>query len=417
MRDKISRLTLIFICALLNVSCMAQYEEYPILFKCSKKMDNAYGVCTHINRIGPRYEFDTREDELKMIESVGATWIRTDWDWPTMMVNGSDSLRYTHFDAIVSSAKLHQPRFLGIITLQSRFQMNELDKWLQYVENSSCHFKNRVNDWEVINEADLISHWVPGIYAKEYVELLKSGSNAIKSGNKKARVIFSGIANTDTKFVDSVFSEGVSTFFDIMTVHRYNQKTFEPELLLDYYVQLSEKLKKYDVDKPVWLTECGTSSVEGWATEETQARRLPRIFLISFACGIDKVFWYKSRAREINPTDYEDYFGLWHNNYIPKPAFYAYQTLTKMCPDRSVRPILRRCGNVYFAHWKRPDGKTTYALWTSRERINVDLKLKGNYACYDFYGNKVSLTRQEIKVSPSILYFVGEKKFELGIVD
>ena len=396
---------------------MAQYEEYPILFKCSKKMDNAYGVCTHINRIGPRYEFDTREDELKMIESVGATWIRTDWDWPTMMVNGSDSLRYNYFDAIVSSAKLHQPRFLGIITLQSKFQMNELDKWLQYVENSSCHFKNRVNDWEVINEADLISHWVPGIYAKEYVELLKSGSNAIKSGNKKARVIFSGIANTDTKFVDSVFSEGVSTFFDIMTVHRYNQKTFEPELLLDYYVQLSEKLKKYDVDKPVWLTECGTSSVEGWATEETQARRLPRIFLISFAFGIDKVFWYKSRAREINPTDYEDYFGLWHNNYIPKPAFYAYQTLTKMCPDRSVRPILRRYGNVYFAHWKRPDGKTTYALWTSRERINVDLKLKGNYACYDIYGNKVSLTRQEIEVSPSILYFVGEKKFELGIVD
>ena len=88
-----------------------------------------------------------------------------------------------------------------------------------------------------------------------------------------------------------------------------------------------------------------------------------------------------------------------------------------MCPDKSVRPILRRQGNVYVAQWKRPDGKKTYALWTSRERVDVDLILKGNYACYDIYGNKVSLTRQNIEVSPSILYFVGEKKFELGIVD
>lgn len=417
MRDRINRLFLIFICALLNVSCMAQYEEYPALFKCSKKLNGAYGICSHINRLGPRYEFDTRELELSMIDSVGASWIRTDWDWTSLMMDTTDNLKYNHFDTLMSSVQLHHRKVFGIITLRNKFQMNDLNKWSYYVEQTSTHYRNIVDDWEVINEADLITYWHPGIYAKEYVELLKSGSNAIRKGNKKARVLFSGIANTDTKFIDSVFSAGVSNCFDIMNVHRYSPKTIEPEIFLSYFLQLSEKLTRYGIDKPVWLTECGTTSAKGWATEETQANRLPRIFLISFACGIDKVFWYKSRSRELNPKDKEDFFGLWHKDYSPKPAFYAYQTLTKMCPDKSVRPILRRYGNVYIAHWKRPDGKKTYALWTSRERVDVDLILKGNYACYDIYGNKVSLTRHNIEVSPSILYFVGEKKFELGIVD
>ena len=47
-------------------------------------------------------------------------------------------------------------------------------------------------------------------------------------------------------------------------------------------------------------------------------------------------------------------------------------------------------------------------LFGLQEKVNVDLKLKGNYACYDIYGNKESLIRQDIEVSPSILYFVGE---------
>ena len=82
-------------------SCGADNEEYKPLFKCSKRLDNPYGICSHISRKGSRYEFDTREDELKMIDSVGISWIRTDWDWPSMMLQGTDSLRYNHFDSLM----------------------------------------------------------------------------------------------------------------------------------------------------------------------------------------------------------------------------------------------------------------------------------------------------------------------------
>ncbi len=85
-----------------------------------------------------------------------------------------------------------------------------------------------------------------------------------------------------------------------MNVQRYNNKSSEPEELLEYFQRLHDKLEIYGVKKPVWLTECGCFTAEGRTSEEVQANRLPRIFLISYAYGIDKVFWYKSRSREID---------------------------------------------------------------------------------------------------------------------
>ena len=394
-------------------SCCADNEEYKPLFKCSKRLDNPYGICSHISRKGSRYEFDTREDELKMIDSVGISWIRTDWDWPSMMLQGTDSLRYNHFDSLMSSVHAYRKNVLGIITLRKNFKMTELDKWIRYVEHTSHHY-SQVPCWEIINEVDIINHWLPGIYAKDYVKLLKVGSAVIKRDNKNTKVAFSGIANTDTKFIDSVFSAGVSSYFDIMNVHRYSPKTVEPEVLLDYFTHLSQKLIKYSLKKNVWLTECGTSSVVG-ATEQSQANRLPRIFIISFACGIDKVFWYKSRSREQNPKDKEDFFGLWHKDYTPKPAYYAYKTLTMMCPDKSTRPSLKRKGNVFMSQWKRPDGKKVYALWTSEKDEIIKLNYSGTFTCYDINGKEIKINGQSVEITPSVKYLVGGKKFKLNI--
>lgn len=386
------------------------------MFQCSKMLIEPYGICTHINRKGVSWEYDTRVRDLRMMKSTGSFFYRTDWDLPGMIKRGSNGLDFSHFDSMVVTADSQELKALAIITANNNFLISDMDIWCGQLKQQVSHFR-KVKYWEMLNEVDICRQWLPNVYAKEYVEMLRHGYKAVKSGNQKAQVLFSGLSWIGGNFLDSILMAGVNDSFDIMNVHRYNHKEDEPECLIDYFRLLDKKMTKYDIRKPVWMTECGCTTAEGWATEETQANRLPRVFLISFACGIDKVFWYKSRARELNAADEEDFFGLWHKDYSPKPAFYAYQTLTKMCPNKSERPVLRRQGDIYIARWRRPDGKQTYALWTSREKVNVDLKLKGNYACYDIYGEKFSLTRQDIEASPSILYFVGEKKFELGIVD
>lgn len=414
MKQVIIRIGILLIYAMLNVSCMAQHEEFAPLFKCTKKLNNSYGVCTHINVSGDRWEYDTRGQDVAMIKSTGATMLRTDFFWLNMTRNSYSTMSYKLYDSMLKTVDSLQMGTLGIITLHDGYVMSEKEKWNHYLTHTVEHYR-QMEYWEILNEVDMSSHWGLEVSALDYAVLLKSGYNAVKKVSKRKKVLFSGLANTDSEFLDSVFSAGVNNYFDIMNAHRYNHKKDEPESLLDYYKRLNKKLDKYLVNKPLWLTECGCSTAEGWITEETQAIRLPRIFLISFACGVDKVFWYKSRSREMNPADPEDYFGLWHKDYTPKPAYYAYQTLTKMCPNKSVRPLLRKQGDVYIALWNRPDGKRIYALWTSKDKETVSLLAKGKYECFDINGMAISVSGNQIDASPSILYFMGDRTFEMTL--
>ena len=357
-------------------ACASEYETYSSLFICSKKLNNPYGICTHINRTGNRWEYDTRDKDLTMIDSVGASWIRTDFDWtPYLQKDMKGAFSYRHHDEMMESVKKLGKSMFGLLVPPRK--KTQYDDWKIYIANVVDRYKDQVKYWEVINEADIrfknpIWSWFK---ATDYVELLKSGSQTIRKHDKKAKVLFSGIANTDRNFVDSVFSSGV--------------KNSEPEDLLDYYVRLDEKLNKYGIKKPVWLTECGTSTAKGWATEETQAMRLPRIYLISFACGMDKVFYYKSRSCELDTFEIEDHYGFLHKDYTPKPAFYTYQTLTKMCPNKSTRPKLERHGNVYIASWKRPDKKKAWALWTSKKDETINLDINGKYKVFNDRGEEI----------------------------
>lgn len=392
---------LIFVITFLLSGCMAK-EQYHVLFKSSNRLVEPYGICTHINRVGPEWEFDSREKDLSLIQSVGATFIRTDFDWGYCQSDKEKTVSFSHHDQMMRPVDSLSLQMLGIL---SSPKPGNFEGWVNYVTKTTSHYKKRVRYWEVINEADLWHRRQPDYRASDYVRELKTASPIIKKGNKYAKVLFSGISNVNLGFIEKVFDENVSECFDIMNIHWYANKKNEPETFFEYFMKLHSIMQEYDINKPVWLTETGCTTSEDYADEETQARRLPRLFLISFACGVEKVFWYKSRSRELSEGP-EDNYGLWHKDYTPKPAYYAYKTLTQMCPSKSTRPQIQRKGNVYIATWKQPNGKKVSAIWTSKgiEKIgvaNVPQKI------FDYLGNEVEVFDSTIVVSPIVQYCFG----------
>lgn len=141
-------------------------------------------------------------------------------------------------------------------------------------------------------------------------------------------------------------------------------------------------------------------------SENDQAMQIPRIYLLSFASGVDKVFWYNLRARETSTSDPESHFGIMHKDLIPKAGYKAYQELTRICSERSTRPVvtLNEDNGVYHAVWTRPDKVKISAYWISGGIIENYISNKNN--CYDVYGNK--LTSSKVDVGPSIVYVVNE---------
>ena len=139
---------------------------------------------------------------------------------------------------------------------------------------------------------------------------------------------------------------------------------------------------------------------------KAQAERLPRMFLISFAAGMEKVFWYHLRSFEKDMKDFESHLGIVHRDFTAKPAYYSYKTLVQMCPDRSTRPKLDISEDgVFEAKWRRPDGAGVTAVWTCGKKVPCDYSLNRNTLAYDAYGKPV--TTKRITASSNITYIVS----------
>lgn len=142
--------------------------------------------------------------------------------------------------------------------------------------------------------------------------------------------------------------------------------------------------------------------------EAEQARRIARTHIISFALGIDRVFWYNLRSREDNVKDPEDYFGLIHKDFSEKPACQAYRALTRMLPSGSTRPALNIDENIYNATWTRPDGKRITAIWSPYVPVKKKADWPKNAVLYDLMGNKMGAGKKAITLTDAVVYIVEE---------
>jgi len=92
-----------------------------------------------------------------------------------------------------------------------------------------------------------------------------------------------------------------------------------------------ERLKMcFGVTKPLWISEVGhhgTDLIDDPIYDlDNQARYVWKVYPQSLSLGAENVTWYALKIiRSVTPDDYQ---GLLYDDNSPKPAFYAYQTLT-----------------------------------------------------------------------------------------
>lgn len=140
--------------------------------------------------------------------------------------------------------------------------------------------------------------------------------------------------------------------------------------------------------------------------EEEQARRVARIYLLAFAYGIDRVFWYNFRSREADMTEREDCFGLIHADFSEKPSMQAYRALTRFCPDGSTRPILKCNDNIFRVQWVTPDKHVVRAIWSPYQNMSYSYKISPKAIVYDYLGQEVRRADNKLMLSDAVLYIV-----------
>ena len=396
-------------CLITCISCTAQDVKIAPLFKCSPKLKHPYGLCSHVDCT----EESLAMCEIKAMKDLGVECIRTDFGPYDFKIVRDTITGAKRISNIIRSLEDHNFDLLTIVGASSRrWALTDTTAYFTFLEQLLDMYP-KVPYWEVLNEVDLER----GIDNKTelYAQLLKSSFGFIKSTDKNKLVLYSGVTPSSMSFNDSVFNCVDMQCFDVMNMHTYSA----PEKIYEELKVLKDVLSKHNYDCPVWITECGyPTAAQKLVTrdnkEKEQAIRLPRTYLICFASGVDKVFWYNSVASEEVDDDIEDHFGIFHKDYTQKPACKSFSALMKMCPSGSDRPNLNIQNGLYLCEWRKPNGRHIYAIW-SLKNTTVKVVTKGRYNTYDYNGQKMKPNPKNLRINNQITYFEGSRNFSLTI--
>lgn len=399
-------LFVVVLSATLN-SCTEAQVIAP-LFQCSDQLEGPYGVCAHLTRKG--WDWELCKEEIPTIKSTGVNFVRSDWDY----WNIKQDSKFGWLDETVDGLNRNKLQMLGILsTPWKSYPWKDPEAYNNFIKYNLQHFDSRVKYWEILNEINLTSK--KDSLPIQYTNFLKEVYPAIKSINPDNQVLLSGLSETTDGFLEKLCKLQAYEYFDIFNFHSY----YLPEDIPDHFRYIRKCMDNYGWEKPVWITELGMHTCrvkENWRTEDAQARTVARYHLIAFAYGVDKVFWYNFRSFEKDDRDPESHFGLTHKDLSPKPAFYAYITMTNLCPSGSTRPSLIKKGDLYLSGWKLPNGKHIWAIWNSKSEVDVKLKIKGSYSMKNYMGDKVKKNKKEpIRVSTGVTYIIGAK--DVSFVD
>jgi len=337
------------------------------------------------------------------LSAVGVKWIRIDINYmpPEWFPDKTIEQSIASFQKTVDSAVenkvmtlaiLNPRRFLLTCRLGGTLPMkkNSLDsyahgsykalsynekeptllQWGEWVYRMVSTFKGKVKYWEIANEPDLATS------PQQYAAINNIAYIMAKKADPDCRVGGFSTAGVDMTFIEECLKAGMADYFDFVSVHPYQWcHSFSPKVLNSQLNGLEVLLKKYNCNRPVWLTEFGwPTHPQGGVSVKLQADLLRQLLLTCAALERFKLFWYCSNDWPGAPTDQEANFGIFSGNK-PKPSFFGYYGLARtLAGARSLGELELEPG-VHGYRFLLRDGKTAIGLWAERVSKKINIKL------------------------------------------
>lgn len=349
---------------------------------------------------------------------VGAYWGRNDLWWG-LIEKEKGRFEWEKADSAVELFRRYKITLLGILCYFSAWSGNkapqtdvEISEYVNYVSEMVKRYKGQVQYWEVWNEPNLAGFWSPHPDPVVYAKLLKAAYAAAKQADPDVKIVGMVTSLVDLDFIRAVLEQGAGHAMDIISVHPYQGQPptdFSEGTELGKLVVLKELLEEYQLNIPIWITECGWQSL-GDVTEQIQAEYVVKFYVKTLAQGlVERIYWFNLSDWGSPDSPTGGHFGLVHNDQSPKPSYAAYYTMVEQLHDfQRVQPCERiDCGTsgVLAYEFLFPDGRQTYVMWSDDGEREVRLPA-GVTSVVDIMGRKREITSSAVTVGRSLLYLM-----------
>jgi polysaccharide biosynthesis protein PslG len=191
--------------------------------------------------------------------------------------------------------------------------------------------------WQIWNEPNIPAFWPQQPYYSRYVTLLRAASAAVRSSDRKAKVVLAGLPNYSWIELARLYKfRGFRRLFDVVAVHPYT-KTPQGVITIIGYARRAMDLAG-DAAKPIVADEISWPSSLGRTihnvgydfatTESGQATNLGKVMPLLVKnrdrLGIG-AFYYYDWAGQDRPNflafDFSGLFAFGDDQFTPKPAY------------------------------------------------------------------------------------------------
>jgi hypothetical protein len=253
--------------------------------------------------IDPRYG----EASIALAAGLGVGWIKQQVDWNTIEVAPGEYL-WEALDRFVDRAESHGFKILLGVARAPGFTRSEpvvedgppddFAIFNRFMLALTTRYRGRVAAYELWNEPNLLREWRGhGLSAETFAAFLRQGAMGARRGDPEAMLVsaapgVTGIndgvnAIDDRIYLRSMIAAGVGQWVDAIGAHPYGAANppderfgdavhraggfndhpsfFFLDTLEDYRAILAEA----GVDKPIWVTEFGWPTIDGFGEVKT----------------------------------------------------------------------------------------------------------------------------------------------------
>ena len=311
--------------------------ETDVLASIDNKADIPYGVNTFLQEEVERPKIDVM---LQMIEDAGFVWLRQEFPWEDLEVDGrgqfTDSRQDTDgdgeldtidawekYDQIVELTQAHNLRLMVRLSNPPEWSRedpeagafappDDYQDFVNYAVAVAERYQGQITHYQIWNEPNIYPEWGNNfVDPAGYTEMLCRTYDALKQVDPNIVVISGAIAPTisldgyfgfsDLIFLQEMYDHGASDCFDVLSAQGYGLFSGPTDRRLratsvnvarhTYYRDIM--VKNGDAHKPIWLSEAAWNatldaelpsdqidaySQFGNVTQEQAARYMPQLF-------------------------------------------------------------------------------------------------------------------------------------------
>ncbi len=266
------------------------------------------------------------KSDIRLMREAGIRWDRIEIWWSVVEPEkGKWDFEFT--DRVVALYKDSGVSPLAILNYSSAWSGKppaddgERQAFARYAAKMIGRYKDTIKCWEVWNEPNIPTFW-PTPNVKDYAELLKVTYKAAKEADPECVIIAGSTSGPDFGFIRGIFDNGAWDSCDAISIHPYSMAGGPGSQRLGELLEMANDcIASTGKDKPLWITEMGWTSSSS-EEDARQAAYLTQSYVIAAVQGVDKLFWFKLE-------DWSEKWGIVKADGTKKPAYKAYQTLTK----------------------------------------------------------------------------------------